>query len=113
MERKYASEMPLVGKNSYSVFQNRQDYCPECPYLQTLETGVSSRQILPYPSVQNPTGWIEVSVSRLEDTDGNVTGAIEHFKDVADRVQTEAAMINHHFDLWGNWGRSIGIIEET
>jgi len=92
MERKYASEMPLVGKKCYAVFQKRQDYCPEFPYLQTLETGVPSRQLLPYPSVQNPTGWIEVSVSRLEDTDGNVTGAIEHVKDVTDREQTEAAL---------------------
>jgi two-component system cell cycle sensor histidine kinase/response regulator CckA len=92
MERKYASEMPLVGKKCYAVLQNRQDHCPECPYPQTLETGVPSRQLLPYPSLQNPTGWIEVSVSRLEDTDGNVTGAIEHVKDVTDRVQTEEAL---------------------
>ncbi|MBU1162237.1 MAG: PAS domain-containing protein [Proteobacteria bacterium] len=28
MERKYASEMPLVGKKCYAVFQKRQDYCP-------------------------------------------------------------------------------------
>jgi len=92
MERKYASEMPLMGKKCYAVLQGRQDACPECPYPQTLETGVPSRQLFPYPSVQNPTGWIEVSMSRLEDSDGNVTGAIEHVKDVTDRVQTEAAL---------------------
>jgi PAS domain-containing protein len=42
MERKYASEMPLMGKKCYAVLQNRQDHCPECPYPQTLETGVPS-----------------------------------------------------------------------
>jgi len=40
MERKYASEMPFMGKKCYAVLQNRRDHCPECPYPQTLETGV-------------------------------------------------------------------------
>jgi PAS domain S-box-containing protein len=89
MEKKYASKMPLTGKKCYTVFQNRQDPCLECPYINAFETGRPQKQILAYQSGQSLTEWFEVSVFRFEDADGRGIGAIGHVKNITERKQTE------------------------
>ncbi len=99
METKYPTEMPLVGKRCHSVFQERQEPCDDCPCIPTLATGKPNTQIVPYPSAQNPSGWLELSAFSLEDTEGNVTGVIEHIKDVTHykRVEEELAKSQNRF----------------
>jgi len=89
MEKKYASKMPLTGKKCYTVFQNTQESCIECPYITAFETGKIHTKVLKYPSAQSPTEWFKISVFRLNDVDGKVIGAIGHVKDITERKQAE------------------------
>jgi two-component system cell cycle sensor histidine kinase/response regulator CckA len=89
MEKKYASQMPLIDKKCYDLFRNGKGACSKCPYTVTLETGKPHIEVVPYPSEQNPTGWFEVSVFRLEDDSGKVVGAVGHVQDITERKQAE------------------------
>ncbi|HUT88111.1 MAG TPA: PAS domain S-box protein [Thermoguttaceae bacterium] len=89
VERKFPSEMPLAGKKCYRAFQKRESPCPWCPAIPTMETGKSHSQVVPYPSAENPTGWLELTAFPMEDAEGNVVGAIEHVRDITERKRTE------------------------
>jgi transcriptional regulator with PAS, ATPase and Fis domain len=39
MEKKYASQMPLIDKKCYDLFRNGKGACSKCPYTVTLDTG--------------------------------------------------------------------------
>jgi PAS domain S-box-containing protein len=90
MEKMYLSREPLVGRKCYEVYQDRDTPCPWCPVVRTLETGKVHSEIVPYPSEEDPTGWIDLSAFPMKDEDGNLTGAIEYVKDVTDRVLAES-----------------------
>ena len=92
IEKKYAADAPLPGKKCFAIYQKRSSVCPWCPSVKTMETGKAHSQIVPYPSADNPTGWIELSTFPLNDADGNVVGAIEHVKDITDRKRAEEAL---------------------
>jgi PAS domain S-box-containing protein len=89
LEMMYASEMPLVGKKCYAVYQKRETPCPRCPTLRTLENGRAYIETVAYPSEENPTGWMEVSAFPLRDYKGNLLGAIEYLRDISERKQAE------------------------
>ncbi len=92
IEQQYAGEMPLIGKKCFEVYQKRQSPCPWCPSLQTIETGTPHTTDVPYPTADNPTGWIELSAYPLKDLDGCVTGIVEHVKDITVRKRAEEAL---------------------
>ena len=77
MEKMYAAKMPLIGKKCYEVYQERRSPCPWCPSIPTIETGEVHSEIVPYPSPEKPTGWIELSSFPLKDAAGYVVGVIE------------------------------------
>jgi len=89
MERMYAVGKPLVDRKCYTVYQQRHSPCPWCPSIRTLETGDTHSEIVPYPSEDSPTGWLELSTFPLKHADGSVVGVIEHVKDITERVQAE------------------------
>jgi PAS domain S-box-containing protein len=92
MKRTYASHAPLAGKKCYAVYQQRETPCPWCPSLPAMETGESHSEIVPYPSKENPTGWIDLSAYPLKDITGHVIGVIEHVKDITERKRAEEAL---------------------
>jgi len=92
MEQMYAHQMPLAGRKCYQVYQQRQSPCPWCPSLRTIETGETHVEIVPYPSADNPTGWIELSAFPVKDEQGHVTNVIEYVKDITEQVQAEEAL---------------------
>ena len=92
MERMYAEHTPLVGRKCYEAYQDRTSPCPWCPTLPTLQTGESHMEVVPYPSVQNPTGWIELSAFPVKDGEGRVTNIIEYVKDITDRRRAEEGL---------------------
>jgi signal transduction histidine kinase len=81
-----------VGQRCYKVYQQRQSPCPWCPTLETLKTGETHTEIVPYPSADDPAGWIELSAFPVKDEQGHVTSVIEYIKDITKRVRAEESM---------------------
>jgi len=94
MENKYASQLPLVGKKCYSVFQKRDSICPWCPAVLAMKTGEMSSEIVPYPSHDDPAGWFELTAFPVRDLNGEIVGCIEHVRDVTERKKTDEALKN-------------------
>ena len=91
MEQRYVHQMPLAERKCYEVYQQRRSPCPWCPALRTIETGEPHAEIVPYPSADEPAGWLELSTFPIKDRQGNVTSIIEYVKDVTERVNAERA----------------------
>ncbi len=92
MEQKYAHQMPLAGRKCYRVYQQLQTPCPWCPTLRTIKTGETHTETVPYPSADNPTGWIELSAFPIKDEVGRVTRVIEYVKDITEQKRAEEAL---------------------
>jgi len=89
MEEHYRDQMPLVGRKCHRVYQKREDICPFCPVTKSFESGVTEKAIVPYPSEDEPRGWIELSAFPIKDDEGRVTHVIEYVKDISDRMVAE------------------------
>ena len=98
MEKIYASHKPLVGRKCY-VYQNKKSPCSWCPSLKSIETGKTYSEIVPYPSLNNPRGWSEITTFPLKNDDGFVTGIIEYIKDITERKQAERVLEEYNRKL--------------
>ncbi len=92
MEKKYKSQMPLVGKKCYAVFQKRSSPCPKCPAISAMESGKMFSEIVSYPSDDDPTEWFEITAFPIRNVYGELEGCIEHVKDITERRQAENAL---------------------
>jgi signal transduction histidine kinase len=99
METMYSDSMPLVGRKCYEVYQQRSSPCPWCPSIPTIQTGDAHIEIVPYPSSEQPTGWIELSAFPIRDSDGNVLHIIEHFRNITQRKASEEALQQRNREL--------------
>jgi PAS domain S-box-containing protein len=95
IQQMYAHQMPLSGRKCYRVYQQRRSPCPWCPTLRTIETGKAHTEIVPYPSKDNPTGWIELTAFPLKNERGHVTSVIEYVKDITERKRAEEKVRRH------------------
>jgi PAS domain S-box-containing protein len=84
--------MPLVGKKCYEAYHKRDSACPDCPCVQTLKTGRPHTLVIPNPCKGCTAEWVELSSFPLKDSNGNITGVIEHIKDVTVQRQNEQAL---------------------
>ncbi len=89
MEKSYSSQMPLLGKKCYTVYQERQEICPWCPSVPAMEVGEKRSTIVPYPSEENPTGWIILTSFPLRNKKSEIIGVIEHVKDITKQKNAE------------------------
>jgi two-component system cell cycle sensor histidine kinase/response regulator CckA len=94
MEKKYASQMPLVGKKCYTALQKRNSICPWCPAVLAMRTGEMFSEIVPYPSHDHPKGWFNLTAFPVKDLNGETVGCIEHVRDITERKKTEEALKN-------------------
>jgi len=92
MEQMFANEMPLVGKKCYRAFHNRDEPCPWCVAIKTMETGNVLSGVVFVPLAGGTGRWVELTVFPLRDAEGEIVGAIEHVKDVTDRKRVEDAL---------------------
>jgi len=92
MEEMYSKKGELVGRKCYEIFQKRDTPCPWCPSLKTIETGEIHSTIVPYPSEENPTGWIDLSSFPLRNAEGNMVGVIEYVKNITRQKRAEESL---------------------
>jgi PAS domain S-box-containing protein len=89
LEKMYAQQAPFEGRKCYEVYQQRDMPCPWCPSLKSIETGESQNTVVPYPSEEQPTGWIDLSAFPIKDAEGRVAGIIEYVKDISELKRAE------------------------
>jgi PAS domain S-box-containing protein len=92
MEKLYSDHKPLIGKKCYEVYQQRESICPWCPSVKAIKTGEPQNEIVPYPTEENPEGWIDLSAYPMKDAQGRVSAVIEYVKDITDRKRAEEAL---------------------
>ncbi|HID30333.1 MAG TPA: PAS domain-containing protein, partial [Desulfobacterales bacterium] len=99
IEKMHTFQMPLIGKKCYKAYHDRESPCPRCPSLRSLETGEVHREIVPYPSAENPTRWIDLSAFPLKNPAGRVVGIIEYMKDITQGKEAEKELKRRHDEL--------------
>jgi len=92
IERVHHDEIPLIGKKCYAAYQKRTSPCPWCPSTRALATGKVQAEEVQVPQSDGSFWWCELSAYPLKDEDNQVTGVIEHVKDITDRKQAEEAL---------------------
>ncbi len=75
----------LVGQQCYKILAQREDPCPNCPIIKTMETGQPQEIEKEMP---NGSVWL-VRGYPLRNEAGKITGAVEIMQDVTDRKRVE------------------------
>ncbi len=86
IQEKYDQEGGLIGKKCYETYQQKKEPCSWCPSLKTLSSGEKHTSVVPYPSENNPTGWIELTSFPLKQQGYEIIGVIEYVKDITQQV---------------------------
>jgi PAS domain S-box-containing protein len=91
MEKWYAHAMPLVKKKCYAAYYGRNNACDVCPSRQTLQTGKTSREVVPMIGPEKQiVGWIDLHTFPLVDLNtGRLKGVIEYVRDISDQKKAE------------------------
>ena len=92
MSRMYGGDAALEGRKCYQVYQKRDSICPWCPTVKAFESGEKHSAVVPYPSEDDPEGWIELSAFPLLDNAGRAVGVIEYVKDITAQKRAETAL---------------------
>ncbi len=98
VEKMFSLQGPLIGQKCYKAYQISESPCPWCPSIRVIDTGQAHSQVVRFPSAAG-SRWIELSAFPLRNADGNVTGVIEHIKDISERKQAEAELEKRHREL--------------
>ncbi|RPJ72977.1 MAG: PAS domain S-box protein [Alphaproteobacteria bacterium] len=91
-EKIHADAMPLVGKKCYEVFHKRQEPCTKCPTLRAISTGKQQTEITSTICADNNLWWFELTASPIRDDKGNITGVIEHAKNITQHKHAEEVL---------------------
>ncbi|MCP4693997.1 MAG: PAS domain S-box protein, partial [Desulfobacterales bacterium] len=92
MKRWYWKTAPLEGRKCHECFLDRQKACTVCPTTRCFQTGRVEREIAPGPPGSS-IRWMEICSHPLREGDsGEVTGAVEFFRNITDRRRTEEAL---------------------
>ncbi|MGV9174109.1 MAG: PAS domain S-box protein [Promethearchaeia archaeon] len=89
MKEKYPVEKGIEGKKCYEVYQHRDTMCQWCPSIKSVQDGQTHSSIVPYPSVKNPVGWIELISYPVKNDRGEVLKIIEYVNDITQRRKAE------------------------
>ncbi len=91
MVQKYGFRGKMEGRKCYDVYHGRDSVCPWCPTVKAMETGEAQCAEVPFPFQEGGPGWMELTAYPLEDEEGNVTGVIEHVRDVTEKKKAQEA----------------------
>ncbi len=100
MKKMYAHNAPFESKKCYKVFQNRDEPCPGCPTLKAMKTGKTESGTVPYPSEEEPEGWIDLSAYPVKTNEGVTVGVVEYVKDVTEQMKVRLMLerLNEELD---------------
>ncbi len=95
MEKWYAHALPLVGKKCHLAYHGRDDFCNNCPSLETLRTMKPACEIVPKTGPGGQvTGWLELfSFPLIDHNTGRLKGVIEYVRDITERKKAQDAML--------------------
>jgi PAS domain S-box-containing protein len=85
MERWYGTG--IIGKKCYQVYHGRQVPCERCPSIRAFREKTMQSEVL-----EDLRGWSEIYAFPLIRDRGEVTGIIEHVRDVSERKLSEEAL---------------------
>ena len=93
MEEWYHNMMPITGKKCYLAYHCRDKPCEVCPSMRAMELKTVQSDIHPLRGDDNrPKKWLEIFSFPLIDDQGNVTGVIEHVRDITRRKEAQDAL---------------------
>ena len=94
LEEKFTSKMPLVGKKCYEVFLENKEACHRCSNIIENNINNGKSDGYEFPSTLSIAECFNISVSGLEDDEGNIIGIIGHIKDISEFKIAEEMFID-------------------
>ncbi len=85
MEKRFGEH--IAGKKCYQAYHGRLKPCELCPSIRAIKTGSAQTEV-----VCDLNGWSEIYAFPLVNDRGEVTGVIEHVRDINERKQVEEAL---------------------
>ncbi len=98
IEKRYSGTEPLVGQKCHAALYRRDQPCPACPALRTLQTGKPQSQIAKVAAGPGRVLWFEFITFPLLTGEGETVGVVEQVKDITklrlaeDRLRDLAAL---------------------
>lgn len=89
MQRTYELTGCPDGAKCYEVFHRRSEPCEHCPSRETLRTGRPRITVMGYPDDGKPDKWFELHTFPCLDASGQLSGVIQHLKDITEQRKTE------------------------
>ena len=87
-------EFMVVGKKCYDIYRGSKSPCEGCPSVKAIKTGRPAHEIMKKERGEGQDAqWFELHSFPMFDSEtGRITGAIEHIRDVTDRIAKEESL---------------------
>ena len=92
MQKLHLDDIIIGVKKCYEIFKGRHSPCSLCPAVKTLEDGNAHSKIIPFPSLEEPARWLNISTYPLKNLEGQVDGVVEHIREITESKRAEKAL---------------------
>jgi diguanylate cyclase (GGDEF)-like protein/PAS domain S-box-containing protein len=89
MDEWYYQGLPLKGKKCFEGFYNKNQDCPDCPVLKSLESKKMESAVKKLPT-SHELDYIEIfSYPIFDEEEQQITGIVEFVRDISERKEKE------------------------